>query len=223
MIMTNEHRNAEEDAYLKIKRAIMLKRLQPGQQLTEEWIGKNLNMSRTPVRGAFKKLEKEGLITILPRRGAFVHNPTDKEVSDVFSVRILLESFAARTAAPNISQKYIDELLILSSREIEAYKSRNFEEFININNQIHRLPAISTGNKCLIEQVNSLVNWSDCYLILRDSFYTNPIEKVKSIPEHIRIINALQNRDPIEAENAVRTHLETTLRDWETPKSVFED
>src|SRR4051812_1748290 len=106
MMMTNEFRNAEEDAYIKIKRAIMLKRLLPGQQLTEEWIGKNLNMSRTPVRGAFKKLEKEGLVKILPRRGAFVHDPTDKEVKDVFSVRILLESFAARTAAAMISQKY---------------------------------------------------------------------------------------------------------------------
>ncbi|WP_026565273.1 GntR family transcriptional regulator [Bacillus sp. UNC41MFS5] len=221
--MTNEFRNAEEDAYIKIKRAIMLKRLLPGQQLTEEWIGKNLNMSRTPVRGAFKKLEKEGLVKILPRRGAFVHDPTDKEVRDVFAVRILLESFAARTAAAVITQKYIDELLLLSEQEIDAYQARNFENFININNRIHRLPALATENKCLIEQVTSLVNWSDCYLILKDSFYTNPIEKVKSIPEHLRIIDALKNKDPIEAENAVRAHLETTLRDWQTPKPLFAD
>lgn len=222
-MMTNEFRNAEEDAYIKIKRAIMLKRLLPGQQLTEEWIGKNLNMSRTPVRGAFKKLEKEGLVKILPRRGAFVHDPTDKEVRDVFAVRILLESFAARTAAAVITQKYIDELLLLSEQEIDAYQARNFENFININNRIHRLPALATENKCLIEQVTSLVNWSDCYLILKDSFYTNPIEKVKSIPEHLRIIDALKNKDPIEAENAVRAHLETTLRDWQTPKPLFAD
>lgn len=221
--MANSFRNAEEDAYIKIKRAIILKRLLPGQQLTEEWIGKNLNMSRTPVRGAFKKLEKEGLVKIIPRRGAFVQDPSDKEVKDVFTVRILLESFAARTAAAVISQEHIDELLLLSQKEIEAYQVRNFEDFININNKIHRLPAIATGNKCLIEQVTALVNWSDCYLILRDSFYTNPIEKVKSIPEHLRIIHALKSKDPIESENAVRDHLETTLRDWQTPKPLFED
>lgn len=205
------NKNAETLAYNKIKRAIILKRILPGQQLTEEWIGQNLQMSRTPVRAALKMLAQEGLIKIIQNRGAFVHQPTIKEMRDVFNVKILLETNAIRMATKTISDEYIRKLRDLLEDEIKSYKKRDFEWFIEINNQIHQIPAEVTGNKCLIEHVSSLAAWVNCYLILKDPFYKNPIDQVKSIPEHKRIVDALAQRDPDEAEKALRCHLETSL------------
>src|SRR5699024_9514850 len=125
--MSKNEQNAEIIAYEKIKRAIMLKRLLPGQQLAEEWISKNLNMSRTPVRAALKKLQEERLVEIIPRRGAFVYEPSIKEIQDVFDVRLILECFAAKSAAPLIQDCDIKEMNKLLKREQKAYKEKNLE------------------------------------------------------------------------------------------------
>lgn len=221
--MLLDSKNAEINAYQQIKRAIMLKRLLPGQKLSEEWISRNLNMSRTPVRAAFKKLEEERLVEIIPRRGAFVYEPTIKEIRDVFEVRIVLECYAAKKAASMISDQYISQLDELIEKEKEAYETRDFESFITINNSIHQTPAIVTQNKSLIKQINSLLNWSDCYIVLNDPFYNRSVDTAKNIPEHKKIVETLSNRNPLQAEKAVRTHLESTLNSLEEPKSIFDN
>lgn len=217
-----KHSNAEIEAYKNIKRAIMLKNLLPGQQLTEEWVSKNLNMSRTPVRAAFKMLEKERLLRMIPRRGAFVHEPTNKEIRNVFKVRILLECYAAREAASLITHEHIEQFKSLQEKEILSYKNKDFEAFLNVNKEIHKLPAIITKNDCLIHEVSSLIDFSNCYLVLKDSFYKLSVETAKSIPEHKKFITALVNKDPIKAEKSIYNHLRSTVDGLEDTKSVFD-
>lgn len=212
--------SAEQEAYLRIKKALIMKKLNPGQQLTEEWIGKNLNMSRTPIRSALKSLEKEGLINIFPHRGAFVANPSRKEIIDVFHVRILLESHAIEQAIPFINDEHINTLAALLKDEKEAYETRNFEDFIEINNKIHQLPAEVFGNQCLLDQITSLITFTNCFLILKDTFYIQPIEKVKSIPEHELIVEALKNREKSKAKKALINHLETSVETYVSTKNT---
>ncbi|QHT45628.1 GntR family transcriptional regulator [Bacillus sp. SB49] len=213
--------SSEERAYEKVKRAIMLKRLVPGQRITEDWVSKELNMSRTPIRAAFKRLESEKLIELVPNKGAIVYKPSNKELRDVFELRIVLETYAARLAVPKLDDAHLEQLEILLSDELETYKSKNFEEFLRVNGLIHTFLSEVSGNEFLLQEVDKLNQWSDCYLILRDEFYSTPMNEVKSIPEHRVIFEHLQERDSEAAETAIRNHLLSTLSDLSERTSVF--
>ncbi|WP_406944878.1 GntR family transcriptional regulator [Halobacillus sp. SY10] len=211
----------EEIAYEKIKRAIMLKRLVPGQRVTEEWVGKELNMSRTPIRAAFNRLENEGLIQLVPHRGAFVCDPSDKELEDVFNLRIVLESYAAELAVHQMTEENFQELEQLLKEEEKAYEQKDYEEFLRVNAQIHAYPAKVAENKFLLQEIEKLNLWSDCYLILRDNFYSTEMDQVLSIPEHQEVIAALKKRDVAATKKAIEAHMLSTLNDLSERTSIF--
>lgn len=214
--------NSETIAYEQIKKAILLKKLLPGQKLTEQWLGENLKMSRTPVRAALKKLEEERLVEMIANRGAFVYKPDMQEIMDVFDVRILLESYAAKTAANKIEKKDLEKLCFLLEEEKKAYRAKDFEKFIQVNSDIHLMPALVTGNKILIQQIRSLIHWSNCYIILKDPFYERSEDTAMNIPEHRNIVKALEAEDGKAAEKAVKEHLKTTLKSLDDPISIFD-
>ncbi|ARI78526.1 GntR family transcriptional regulator [Halobacillus mangrovi] len=218
--MSTKKRN-EEMAYEKVKRAIMLKRLNPGQRITEDWVSKELNMSRTPIRAAFKRLENEKLIELVPNRGAVVHNPSNKELEDVFNLRTVLETYAAGLAIPKLTNKDLEVLKDLLEQEEAAYRKKDFEEFMRVNGLIHAYPAKVADNKFLLHEIETLNQWSDCYLILRDEFYSTPIDEVKSIPEHKEIVLKLEERDTSGVEAAIRSHMSSTLKDLSLRTSIF--
>ena len=218
--MTAKKRN-EELAYEKVKRAIMLRRLLPGQRVTEEWVSEEIKMSRTPIRAAFKRLGNEGLLEVVPHRGAFVYSPSDKEIADVFHLRVVLESYAARLAVPIVTRENVHDMEKLLAEEKQAYEAKDFEEFMRVNGLIHAYPAQLSKNKFLLQQVETLNQWSDCYLILKDEFYTVPIEEVKSIPEHQCMLNAFQGGDIEGMTDAIEAHLQSTLSDLSGKRSVF--
>ncbi len=218
--MTTKKRN-EELAYEKVKRAIMLRRLLPGQRVTEEWVSQEIDMSRTPIRAAFKRMGNEGLLDIVPHRGAFVYNPSDKEIADVFHLRVVLESYAARLAVPAVTLENVLDMQRLLDQEKQAYQDQDFEDFMRVNGLIHSYPAQLSGNDFLLQQVRTLNQWSDCYLILKDEFYTVPLEEVKSIPEHRGILNAFRNGDVDGMTDAIEAHLLSTLSDLSGKRSVF--
>lgn len=218
--MTIKKRN-EELAYEKIKRAIMLKRMSPGQRVTEDWVSQELKMSRTPIRSAFKRLENEGLLEHIPHKGAFVCNPSDKELQDVFHLRVVIERYAAQSAIKLMSEPDIVFMEKLLQQEIKAYENKDFEGFLRINGLIHSFPAKISDNKFLLQEIKTLNQWSDCYLILKDEFYTTPLNEVKSIPEHEAIVNALRNGDAEKMCQAIEIHLLSTLSDLSERKSIF--
>ena len=217
-----QKKNSELTAYEQIRKAILLKKLLPGQRLTEQWLGENLKMSRTPVRAALKKLEEERLVEMIANRGAFVYKPDMKEIKDVFDVRILLESYAAKTAANSIEKMDLEKLYLLLEEEKKAYRDKDFEKFIQVNSDIHLVPSLVTRNKVLIQQVRSLINWSNCYIILKDPFYERSVDTAINVPEHRNIVKALEAMDGKLAEKAVKKHLQTTLKSLDDPISIFD-
>lgn len=217
-----QKKNSELTAYEQIRKAILLKKLLPGQRLTEQWLGENLKMSRTPVRAALKKLEEERLVEMIANRGAFVYKPDMKEIKDVFDVRILLESYAAKMSADHIEETDLGKLYLLLEEEKKSYREKNFEKFINVNSEIHLMPALITKNKILIQQVRSLIYWSNCYIILKDPFYERSVDTAMNIPEHEIIVQALEAQDGRAAEKAVKKHLNTTLKSLDDPVSIFD-
>ncbi|MFP3488657.1 FCD domain-containing protein, partial [Staphylococcus sp. SIMBA_130] len=113
----------------------------------------------------------------------------------MFHLRVVLESYAARLAVPIVTRENILEMEELLAEEKQAYEEKDFEEFMRVNALIHSYPARLSENKFLLQQVETLNQWSDCYLILKDEFYTVPIGEVKSIPEHQCMVNAFRNGD----------------------------
>lgn len=201
--------SSELEAYRLIKRALIVKRLLPGQPLTEEWLSEHLQMSRTPVRSALRLLEKDGLVKIIPYRGAFVVNPTPKDIQDLFEVRMILECNAARLAIPFITDSSIRDLQDLVNEERQAYQDRNYESVIELNTRIHSFPSTLVDNPVLLEQISALIVRANCYMILKDPFYDKPMGELKVFSEHQQIVDALQRRDADAVVDAVRAHLET--------------
>lgn len=84
------------------------------------------------------------------------------------------------------------------------------------------MPALITKNKILIQQVRSLIYWSNCYIILKDPFYERSVDTAMNIPEHEIIVQALEAQDGRAAEKAVKKHLNTTLKSLDDPVSIFD-
>ncbi len=197
--------NMEELVYTKIKLSIYNRFIRPGSQLVETAIAKNLNVSRTPVRAAIKRLEHEGYVQVIPNRGAFVIKPTAEEMKDAYSIRLLLEKQSVGLAAERIRKEDIEKLYKLIDEEKRIFDHRDTDSYYKINDSFHVTLAKVSQNKLLIEYVEDIVSRTTIYVVLFD-----PLDTLKmnpSIEEHIAIVKALESGDKLEAEQAMEKHL----------------
>jgi len=100
----------KEKAYKNIKFEIIIGNFKPGLFLTEEKLSTSMNMSRGPIREALNRLEKEGFVSIIPRRGTMVSNITSQEVKDISKIRELLEPFTVKESFARISMPRLEEM-----------------------------------------------------------------------------------------------------------------
>lgn len=213
--------NMEEHVYQKIKTSIYNRFIRPGSQLVETAIAEKLNVSRTPVRGAIKRLEHEGYVQVLPNRGAFVIRPTSEEIKDAYSVRILLEKQAAGLAAERIAPKEIAKLYSLIEEEERIFETRDTDRYYEMNDDFHFIIACAANNKLLMEYVKDAVNRTSVYAVLFDPLDT--LEKNPSTEQHQAIVKALENKDKQAAEHAMEFHLTNVLADLKLEEGGNED
>ena len=182
----------KDRVYQNIKFQIMRGNLKPGTRLLEEELSKAMNISRAPIREAFNRLEKEGFVTIIPRKGAAVSDITAQMIEDIFEIRETLESLAVKKSIDKIS---IEKLEILGE---------NFKKFINkpadtenrinylaLDKEFHDLLSQDCGNEKLIEILANLqeqIHWLRNISLKRVTFAV-------SIKEHLAIIEALKKND----------------------------
>jgi DNA-binding GntR family transcriptional regulator len=205
--------NAEEMVYDELKDAIIQRRLYPNMQLTEASIAEKMGVSRTPIRGALKRLEYDGLVRIIPNKGAFVAQPSIDEYKDIFACRLLLEREAAGYAAEKITDEELHEYGEYQALEKIAYKNRDFAGFVSANNSMHMIIAKASGNAYYIKYIKEQLLKSTIYLVHYDTFYTKSYEELNSVGEHERLIKALLTRDKKLARFAMEEHI----------KSIFEN
>jgi len=204
---------AEDRVYRRIRAAIAKRYIGPGRQLVEETLAAQLGVSRTPVRSAIRRLEYEGLVEIIPRRGAFVVTPTRKEIEDAFAVRIHLERMSVRLAAAAATPSDAAALESLVAEEARIFDRRLVEEYYRANDAIHLKIAELGGNRALRDFVAQVLARTDVYLTLFDPFMT--ISLNPSMEEHLVIVRALRDHDADAAEQAIQAHLENTLANLE--------
>jgi len=194
--------NLKDRIYKRIKEDILLGKIKEDDSLLETDISNKFKVSRTPVREAFGKLEQEGLLTWVPRKGHQVKPVSYDDLLEIFSIRIFLEKGAASIGAKTISEEELEKM--------EYYNIYKDEKAIfDFNKQFHLSIVRAARNKRLLKITEGLID--DSRRILMFDPYMQEKETL-GIGEHARIIEALRSRDPLEAEKAVEEHLIATRR-----------
>jgi len=188
-------------AYNSIKEHILEGHLDQDSRLTESLLSDQLGISRSPIREALNSLATEGLITIEPRRGAFLRRFSVKEVSDLYELRKLLEGFAVQTA--EITPKFLTGLDKSIERSTALLNSNKKREFIEEDMWFHGAIATATGNQPLFVTLENVQN--QIWLCRCKTYNLSS----SSAPEnHRSIVEALRENDRRKAKIAMREHIE---------------
>lgn len=199
-----------EQTYRYVKEMIVSLKLMPGEAIQENQLASELKVSRSPIRYALAKLESEGLIESIPWHGDYVTGITPKYVTEVYQVRVALESYAARLATPNLSRKELEafrEKMLELGLKLEENPNLFYEEH---EGPFHDLFVSACNNELLQEMLSSV---QDHLRRIRNYVAAVPVvgNVEASFAEHLKILEALLSRDATAAEGAVRTHLENVL------------
>lgn len=208
--LKTRYKNLETLVYEEIKSMIFQQRLPPNSKIVEEEISKQLNVSRTPVRTALTALEKEGLVKIVPRRGAYVVSLDIEDIEEIYVLREVLEATAARYSAKYADNSFIDKLEKALSDYKASVESKDYNSCIRYDEVFHNLIHNASRNSRLISHLEILKNQIQL-LKFRSSHI--PGRPLKSLEEHIAILNAIKERDPDKSELAMRTHIKNAKED----------
>ncbi len=196
--------------YALVRRAIIAGQLLPGAAINEVEIASKLGVSRTPVREAVKKAVDEGLVDVFVQRGTFVASINRQQVEEAYIVRMALEAQSARFAAKNARLEQLHALEdILHDHEM-ALKRQKFARAMDQDDAFHMQLALVSDFSNLWRSVElSKAHIDRC----RTHSIPAPGAGVKTIQEHRAILAAVADKDSNKAEAAMRTHLETSLRE----------
>ena len=197
MIESNSSRLAYHHCYEILRDKILNGELPGGTKIVEEKIAAELGVSRTPIRDSIRKLEHEGLI--IKKR---VVNPTEKDLRNMFSVRILLEGYSARCAANFLRENEIEKLY----QYVEIGRKGTKEEIMSANESFHNDIVKASNNPVMIDIIDRMQ--AIIYLFRKTVVIYN---RPHLIDEHEEIYEAIKARDGEKAEILMKKHLETDL------------
>ena len=140
-------RSLTDQVYEYLSDSIIERKIGPGEKLVEKDLCQKFSISRSPLRECFRILEAEGLITINPRKGAYVTDFSRKDVEDVFLVRSKLEGLAAKLAIQNLTEKEITTLNDLIIKMDEAIRKRETQSFLQLNDRFHNIFIKASNNE----------------------------------------------------------------------------
>ncbi len=190
--------------YSALREAIVGGRLRPGERIVEDRVCADLGVSRSPLREALRRLEGEGLVTILPRRGAVVTELTARDGEDLFAVREALEGLAASLATRYITAEELAELEDVCLAMDKCIAARDMAAVAELNTQFHELIGAASRNRWTREFLSGIK--AQIRRVYRSSLEV-PSRALESLAEHRMILDALKMRDAALAERAARQHV----------------
>ena len=160
----NFKKNSQVDQILtRMRQEIIEGVLKPKEKIFEEDLAKRFSTSRSPIREAFRILESEGLITIVPRRGAYVADIDEKDIERINDIRIVLEGLAVRLACRNMTDEGVEELSRVAARMKAAGEKNDHQEYFKLNKKFHAIIYEFTRNNYLIKILSTLSELSHRY------------------------------------------------------------
>ena len=193
--------------FQRIREDILNGKYQEHDELREAALGKELGVSRTPVREALRQLELEGLVTIIPNRGAYVTGISQKDIWGIYRLRSLLEGLCARWAVEHITEGQLDELvevILLSEFQLKKGSGFSAEQVTSLDGRFHAVLYEASGSRILSHVLTDFHNYVQA---ARKSSVISEERARKSIREHKQILRAIRDRDAEMAEQLANEHI----------------
>ena len=204
-VTMNEYLPLRDVVFNTLRQAILRGELKPGERLMEIQLANKLGVSRTPIREAIRKLELEGLVLMIPRKGAEVAEITEKNLRDVLEVRCALEELAVQLACDRIDEEGVRELRAAAEHFRDVLDSDDITKIAEADVAFHDVIFTATDNRRLIQLLNNL----------REQMYRYRVEYLKDIAvrrtlaeEHRSICEALRAGDETKALDFIRVHID---------------
>lgn len=204
----NDYLPLRDVVFNTLRQAILRGEMEPGERLMEIQLAQKLGVSRTPIREAIRKLELEGLVIMIPRKGAEVAHITEKDMRDVLEVRCTLEELAVLLACKNVNAEHIAALKAANKVFEMAIVSKDVVNIVEADVKFHDAIYAMTNNDRLIQIINNL----------REQMYRYRLEYVKDarthsilISEHNDIIKNISEKDILAAQDVMRHHIHNQI------------
>lgn len=207
-VTMNEYLPLRDVVFHTLRQAILRGELKPGERLMEVKLANKLGVSRTPIREAIRKLELEGLVLMIPRKGAEVAEITEKSLRDVLEVRKALEELAVQLACDRITEEEIGQLEGAVEELKKSLKSGDITKVAEADVHFHDILYMATDNKRLIQLLNNL----------REQMYRYRIEYLKNdevhpvlLQEHEDIICHIRKKEKEKATEVMCRHIDNQV------------
>ena len=207
-VKIDEYLPLRDVVFYTLRQAILRGELKPGERLLEIRLANKLGVSRTPVREAIRKLEMEGLVKLVPRRGAEVAEITEKRVRDALEVRRALEELAVQLACERISNEELEELKKAEEHFSQVLGKVDLVEVAAADESFHDVIFKATDNDRLTQLLNNL----------REQIYRYRLEYLKEesyheilLQEHQQILERIRDRDKEKATEAIDRHIDNQV------------
>ena len=199
------HKPLRDIVYQELKTQIMTGSIKPGTRIMEVEIAEEMGVSRTPIREAIRKLEKEGFVTIEPRKGVYAADLSVYDMVEALEVRQTLEGLAAGLAAERITDEQREALIECTENFNKAVAEENSQDMIHFDTKLHHLIVEASDNKVLVDMVSRLQE-----LVLRFRYlYFSDFKRSSAMPEeHKQIVDAVCSGDAEKAREAADIHID---------------
>lgn len=193
----------------EIREDILRGHYKQDEPIKEVKVAEKLGVSRTPVREALRQLELEGLVNIIPNKGVVVTGINQKDISDIYAIRSLIEGLCARWAAERINKEQLDlleEIVYLSEFHLEK---GHIDQLYDLDTRFHEVLYEASGSR-ILEHV--LSDFHSYVQNVRKYSLSSKVRAMKSIEEHKLILEALRNNDGDEARKRANKHIRNTTK-----------
>ena len=199
-IRIDSHLTLRERIVSSIRNAIINGQLKPGTRIAEPELAEKFGISRTPIREAFRQLETEGFISVIPRKGAIVASFSAQDVSNFYDLKMILEGYAARLATMTLTESEIDRMETVNRQMLTSAGKKDLRRVLDLHNEFHDTFLRAAGNDRLHQIVQSMVAQFQRYRLI----LAMPGKVEGAIDQHVEIIDAFRRRDPSLAEKLVQ-------------------
>lgn len=200
----NDYKPLRDVIFNTIREAIIVGELKPGERLMEVQLAEKMGVSRTPVREAIRKLELEGLVEMLPRKGAHVADLSVKDIMNVLEVRSTLDGLASTLSAERITDEELKELKHVQQQFANYVEKDNLQGIIKKDVEFHDIIYRSSRNDKLMQIINNLREQAQRFRVVYLKDYSNPKDIIQ---EHDEIISAIAARNVEAAQLAAQKHI----------------
>lgn len=208
-LVEEEALSLSERAYRRLRDSIIQGQLPAGTRISERSLAATLGMSAQPVREALRRLEQDGMVATLPRRGTIVAEIGPQRLAEIGRIRVALEGVAAALAAERLTDAELDELDTILATMRSATAAEDTEALHDSNERFHRLLHEAAGNQFLIRSLQALRAYDQSGRLR--AVGSTPRAMPQALQEHAGLVDALRARDPVLAEDRMRQHVLRSL------------